>query len=193
MARPKKSGNLRALEIEDTMHWCGLIKAHSGLSDAAIEENLALGLNPTGRNFNRWLTGKRAMSHSYLQTVVKKAREEGLLRPRKSLSTLLEVGIEERAGQTLKMRASENLEEALSSIHKLHTAKRALNQAAKLFQEAAAAAAGKYDVEIFDTIKDVPGYCPDELLESTDTDSIAERIGEIASWYLFQGRTHGLE
>ncbi len=192
MARPKKVGNARELEQQDTVFWCGLIKAQSGLSDAQIETKLELVVDPNGRSFNRWLNGKRAMTHNDIQKVVRRAREVGLLKQKKQLGSYLEAAIERRAGVSETGRASDNLQKTLKSLRELHEAKRALDQAALDFQKAAAVAAD-HGVEIFDTIKEAPDSCPDELLEHCNIDAISTRVSEIASWYFFEGGAHGFD
>lgn len=190
------------------MTWCLLVKAQSGLTGIEIEERLEpAGLTkrqleerragenyvpPTGRNFNRWLTGERAMNHDSLQLFVKHAREVGLLSRRKMLGSHVDGALEARAGADKSTRASDDLQQVLKSIRELHAAKRALSQAAALFQNAVTAAE-KHGVDIFDTIKDTPGACPETLLEHTNAREISNRVGEIASWYFFEGLTHGLE
>jgi hypothetical protein len=194
MPRPKKVGNTRDVEQYDTLYWCGLIKAQSGLSDAQIEVKLNLVVDPTGRSFNRWLTGKRAMSHDKIQEVVKKARKVGLLGARRSLGTHLESASEQRAcaGEQQKGRASEHLAKAMTSVRELHEARRALDKAAIVFQNAATAA-GEHGVDIFDTITAAQLSPPDdELLEGCQIEGISKKISEIASWYFFQGVAHTL-
>lgn len=208
MPRPKKIDSIRELEKRDTLTWCHLIKAQSGLTGLEIEERLEpAGLTkreleerraqpkyvpPTGRSFNRWLSGERAMSHSSLQLFLWKAREVGLLASRKMLGSHSDWALEDRAGVGKSSRASDDLQQVLNSIRDLHVAKRALSQAAGLFQNAVIAAE-KHGVDIFDTIIDTPGACPDSLLEGTNACEISNRIGEIASWYFFEGLTHSLK
>lgn len=208
MPRPKKIDSKREIEKRDTMTWCFLIKAQSGLTGIEIEERLEpagltkreleerrAGKNyvpPTGRNFNRWLSGERAMNHDSLQLFVKNAREVGLLPRRKMLGSHVDGALEARAGAGKSSRASDDLQQVLKSIRELHAAKRALSRAAALFQNAVIAAE-KHGVDIFDTIIDTPGACPDSLLEGTNACEISNRIGEIASWYFFEGLTHSLK
>lgn len=101
MAR-KKEGMLE-IERADAMKWCGLIKIHSAalsksskpLSDIEIENRLSKTRSSveaefsqaTGLNFNRWRRGERAPSLNELQMLVARAREVGLLPPKRSLGT----------------------------------------------------------------------------------------------------------
>lgn len=187
MGRPRKEdAEINELERLDTMYWCGVIKAASGLSDSHIEEKLEHA-DPTGRNFNRWLTGKRAQSHDSIQLMVKKARKVGLLPPRKSLGTHKTAALEGRAMASSNEKATAALVKSMAAIRELHEARRALDQAAQAFQ-AAARAAEKHRVDIFDTINDTPAR---DDLEACHTESISKRISEIASWYFFNGDAHG--
>lgn len=208
MPRPKKIDSQRELEKRDTLTWCHLIKAQSGLTGLEIEERIEpAGLTkreleerrahpnyapPTGRSFNRWLSGERAMSHSSLQLFLWKAREVGLLEGRKMLGSHFDWALENRAGVGKSTRASDDLQQTLKSLRELHAAKRALNQAAVVFQNAVTAAE-MHGVDVFDTIRDTTGACPDSLLEHTNANEISNRIGEIASWYFFEGLTHSLK
>ena len=103
MARPKSGGEIRALELADTRYWAGLIRAQSGLSDAQIESLLGYA-DPNGRNFNRWRTGKRAMSHDAIQLLVQKARKIGLLSTPRSLRRHRGSAAESRASANSKVR-----------------------------------------------------------------------------------------
>lgn len=191
MPKPRKVRNTRQVELLDTVYWCGLIKSQSGLSDAQIEKQLDLGVDPSGRKFNRWLNGVRAMSHDQIQIVVRRAREVGLLGSRKNLCTHFDSAAERRASVNSSHRASTELLETMKAISELHKARRILNEAVLNFQNAAVAAS-RHGVEIFDTLKDSPNSDPDQLLEACDIGLISVQVREIASWYAFEGTAHGL-
>lgn len=209
MSRPRKQDSeINDLERRDTMYWCGLIKATSDLTDLQIEEKLeTAGLTkrqlekrraaesyvpPNGRNFNRWLRGKRAMSHDSISKLVVKAREVGLLPLKSNLGTHATAAMEARAMVGSNNKATDELLATLKSVRELHEARRTLDNAARVFQNAAAAA-GKHGVDIFDTITAAQSSGPDdELLEGCQIEGISKRISEIASWYFFQGVALGL-
>lgn len=185
MPRPKKIGNTREVEQYDTLYWCGLIKAQSGLSDAQIEVKLDLVVDPTGRSFNRWLTGKRAMKHDDLQTLVRRARKVGLLTTRRGLGTHLESASEERAraGEQVQTRASSHLAESMKAVRDLHAAKRLLNEAVAELQTCIQKAEG--------CGVDVMQLSEGELRE-IDVRFLAQQIDELAAGYFFHGKLHSL-
>jgi hypothetical protein len=185
MPRPKKVGSTREAEQYDTLYWCGLIKAQSGLSDAQIEVKLDLVVDPTGRSFNRWLTGKRAMSHDDIQKVVRRARKVGLLRTRKSLGTHLESALEQRAsaGEQIQERASGHLAEAMKAVRDLHAAKRSLNEAAAHLQACIKQAESRG--------LDVMQLSEGEL-RGTDVRSLARQVDDLAAGYFLHGKLHSL-
>lgn len=175
---------MREAEQHDTLYWCGLIKAQSGLSDAQIE--VKLGFNdPSGRNFNRWLTGKRSMSHDNIQNVVRNARKVGLLSGRKNLGTHLGLALERRAcaGEQVRERASNNLAETMKTVRDLHAAKRSLDEAAAHLQTCIKRAE--------DRGLDVMQLSKGEL-EAADAQSLARRISDLAAAYFFDGKLHSL-
>lgn len=204
MGRPRKQDSeINDLERRDTMYWCDLIKSISGLTDIQIEEKLEpAGLTkrqladrragtkyvpPSGRNFNRWLRGERAMSHDSISILLVKAREVGLLPLRKNLGTHATAAIEARAMVGSKNKATDELLATLKSVRELHEARRSLDNAARVFQNAAAVAE-KHGVDIFDSITAAQSSCPDdESFEGCKIEGISKKISEIASWYFFQG------
>lgn len=192
MARPKKIDRTREVELLDTVYWCGLIKAQSGLSDAQIEKKLNLYVDPTGRKFNRWLNGVRVMTHDQIQTFVRCARKVGLLKSRGHFGSHLDAAAEYRADLKLLTRPSSELSKTLKAIRELHEARRVLDDAVQNFQNVAVALT-KQGVDIFDTIKEAPDSFPDDLLEPCNIDAISTRVSEIASWYIFEGRAHGFD
>lgn len=193
MNTPKTPRKSREDKKRDTLYWCGLIKAQSGLSDAQIEVKLDLVDDPNGRNFNRWLTGERTMSQDQVQIVVKKAREVDLLSPspRKRLGTHAEFALEQRAGEHSPNRASDDIQKTLRTVRDLHKAKKALMKVALAFQHSVAAAE-KVGVDVFDMISNAPDGGFEAMLETTEIQSISERVGGIASWYFLNGQAYSI-
>lgn len=164
----------------DTKYWCGLIKAQSGLSDAQIETALEM-VDPTGRNFNRWLNGKRAMTHDSIKSVITKARRAGLLTSKKSFGSHAEASAEQRAGAGSEGRASANLEATLVAVRDMHKAKREFLEAAMKLQ-ASCISAERLGIDVLDLFNG-------ELIESeTRSRSISEVAGDLAAAYFFDGR-----
>ena len=209
MGRPlKEDAETAEIERQDTMYWCGLAKAHSGLSDAEIEHrvfNLA-GLNskqistrlksvpyPSGRNFNRWLNGKRSMNHDAIQLFVKNARDVGVLPKRKRLRSDLEIAVENRALPIDSEGAKSRLKSVLQSLKELHAAKRELNEAALKFQKCAINANKTACISIFDNSAIVENAGEEfDTLNELDLKLITERVSSICNWYIFNGDAHDL-
>jgi hypothetical protein len=209
MGRPLKADAERAeIERHDTMYWCGLAKAHSGLSDAEIEHrvsNLA-GLNskqikarlksvvyPSGRNFNRWLNGKRSMNHDAIQLFVNNARKVGLLPQRKMLQSHLDLALERRALPTSSTSAKFHLKTVFQSLKELHAAKRELNEAALKFQKCAINANKTAWISIYDDTSVVVRSGEEfDTLDDLDLELITQRVSNICNWYELNGEQHDL-
>ncbi len=117
MARPSA---FKEQEKRDTLYWCQLIKSYSGLSDPEIEKRLALTPDPNGRQFQRWRSGKRAMTLNDIQLLVQKARKMKLLPSRSGIVRDAEFRISSNAELASKMREARTSE--AMRIHKAHKA-----------------------------------------------------------------------
>lgn len=151
MPRP---GPNKEQEKEDTLFWCGqILTLNPSLSDAEIEYRLKQ-TDPTGRNFQRWRTGKRAMSADQLQKVLESARTPTkapppknardpvsppfppLLPPNKRSGLILAPEARDRVASGSKERPSELRAKHQEGIRRVDRARRRAVEALQAYAEA---------------------------------------------------------
>lgn len=134
-----QSNDYKSAKKVDTVFWCEQIRTYSGLSDKEIEERLFPKKDyeeVSIRNFNRWANGQRAMTPDALQSMVKKARQYGLLAERlygPGLSSSYEERLNLNPGEG---RASEKLKFRAKSVSALHKARKNAVEALNNYAEA---------------------------------------------------------
>lgn len=164
-----------------------------GKSEEEIKKIREDDKEPNGRQFTRHRNGIQRMTHLELVNFVKVARHAGLLPPKMNFGSIDKSESESRLHKgAMNEDGKSKLLAELSAFKELRDAKLDLAKAANRFQTAAQEAE-KLGLDIFDTPTPNPHSLPDALLETVDTMTIAQRIGEIASWCFYRGHVHGLE